>query len=186
MKKLLDPVIFCFGRMNPPTLGHSVVWDKMEDLAEENDCLAYICLSHTEDKKNVIPYEDKVKIVKDYVESMSYALTSVEDLGSNAYQIIGNLKNQGIKKAIFVVGSDRVDDFKDLEDASGINVEVVCAGQRKENGTSKEAASSTKMKEYAKNGQFNFFRQMCPDGGKDLQMAKKLYDLTRSSFQTEA
>jgi hypothetical protein len=54
---------FTFGRMNPPTIGHGLLLDKLANMAKSNPYRIY--LSQTNDaKKNPLAYMDKVKFVR--------------------------------------------------------------------------------------------------------------------------
>ena len=54
-------VYFGFGRMNPPTIGHGKVLDKLSQLAGSNPYRMY--LSQSQDaKKNPLNYKEKIKI----------------------------------------------------------------------------------------------------------------------------
>ena len=56
-------VAFCFGRMNPPTIGHARLLNTTSRASNGGDY--YIFLSHTQDsKKNPLDYQNKVNFVK--------------------------------------------------------------------------------------------------------------------------
>lgn len=177
-------VVFCFGRMNPPTIGHAQVWDTMEDLAQEHDCFAFIVPSHThDDEKNLIPYGEKFSLIKKYVETMCYAQTFVRDLGHSPWDVVGALVDAGAKEIYFVCGSDKFEDFKSLENIDSAKVTVVQAGEdRNEEGSLIERASSTLMRDYARKNEFANYRKMCPDHGRNQELAKMSYSLLRGNL----
>ncbi len=54
---------FTFGRMNPPTIGHEKLLDKLSATAGKNQY--FVFLSQTQDKKkNPLDYNSKVKHVR--------------------------------------------------------------------------------------------------------------------------
>ena len=56
-------IVFSFGRMNPPTIGHEKLLDAMAKNAGRNPYRMY--LSQSQDpKKNPLSYKDKVKIAR--------------------------------------------------------------------------------------------------------------------------
>ena len=56
-------VYFTFGRMNPPTVGHGILLDKITKLSGSDPYKIY--LSHSVDsKKNPLEYKDKVKYAR--------------------------------------------------------------------------------------------------------------------------
>ncbi len=68
-------VAFCFGRMNPPTIGHARLLNTTARAGAGGDY--YIFLSHTQDsKKNPLDYNSKVDFVKSmypqHAEHVSY------------------------------------------------------------------------------------------------------------------
>ena len=59
------PVVFAFGRMNPPTTGHGVLVDKVHELAKKHGAYHEIVLSGSQDKKkNPLDVSTKVKHAK--------------------------------------------------------------------------------------------------------------------------
>ena len=76
---ITDTAVITFGRMNPPTVGHLSLVEKMLDIALENKAYPLIYLSHTYDpKKNPLSYDEKFDLVReafgDYVAGPSHVL----------------------------------------------------------------------------------------------------------------
>ena len=66
-----DSVVFTFGRMNPPTIGHGKLIDKVLSVAKSSGAKAIIYPSKTEDdNKNPLPFRMKVKVLKDVYGSI--------------------------------------------------------------------------------------------------------------------
>ena len=62
---LVPILVFAFGRMNPPTVGHGALVDKVRELAELNKAKHTIVLSHSQDpEKNPLTPEQKLKHAK--------------------------------------------------------------------------------------------------------------------------
>ena len=53
-------VFFTFGRMNPPTIGHGLLIDKLASMSNRNPYRIYLSQSQ-DSKKNPLSYNDKVK-----------------------------------------------------------------------------------------------------------------------------
>ena len=52
--------VFTFGRMNPPTIGHEKLLNKVKDVAGRNSGDWFVYLSSTQDaKKNPLPFQRK-------------------------------------------------------------------------------------------------------------------------------
>ena len=60
-----DSVVFAFGRMNPPTIGHKVVVDKVLSEAASRGADHFIFVSKTQDtKKNPLSQKSKIDYLK--------------------------------------------------------------------------------------------------------------------------
>ena len=103
-------ITFCFGRMNPPTIGHEQVFKTMEAQGGEYK----IFVSQTQDKKdNPLPYSEKIAFVKKI--HPKYAANIVEDPSINTALVAASyLYDQGFRHATFVAGSDRMSAFQKL------------------------------------------------------------------------
>lgn len=160
-------VVFSFGRMNPPTIGHEKLVAKIVSVAKANKADARLFLSRTEgNDKNPLPYKDKLKLAK-----MAFPGV-VQDTPVNTFPAgyMGILKILADKydKVIIVVGSDRVAkvnsfvtqyngkeyDFKEIE--------VVSAGERDPDEEGASGMSASKMREAAKAGNLSAFKSGLP------------------------
>ena len=56
-------VFFTFGRMNPPTIGHEKLLDKLAQSSRGSSYRVYLSQSQ-DNKKNPLPYVEKVKIAR--------------------------------------------------------------------------------------------------------------------------
>ena len=56
-------VFFTFGRMNPPTIGHEKLLEKLARVAGKSPYRVYLSQSQ-DNKKNPLQYTDKVKIAR--------------------------------------------------------------------------------------------------------------------------
>ena len=61
----MSKVVFTFGRMNPPTIGHQKLVDKVEAIAKKEKAPARIYLSHTQNnKKDPLNYAEKISFAR--------------------------------------------------------------------------------------------------------------------------
>ena len=71
MKKFLEkvkedeqthsPVVMAFGRMNPPTIGHEKLVQRVKDIAKDYNAPHHVIISHTVDaKKNPLEVAKKL------------------------------------------------------------------------------------------------------------------------------
>ena len=104
-------VAFCFGRMNPPTIGHAQLINTVARASRGDDY--YIFLSHTQDStKNPLDYDTKV----DFVKRMFPRHADHVSRGSlrTIMEIMEFLYHHGYTDVTFVAGSDRLPNFKEL------------------------------------------------------------------------
>ena len=104
-------VAFCFGRMNPPTIGHARLLNTTARASNGGDY--YIFLSHTQDsKKNPLDYNTKVDFVKamypQHADHVSYG--SLRTI----MEIMEFLYHHNYTDVTYVCGNDRLSAFKEL------------------------------------------------------------------------
>lgn len=176
----MKTVVLSFGRMNPPSIGHKKLMEKMADLARENHADCKLFLSHTCDKKrNPIPYEKKIG----FVRSMGVAgVDVVESPVRTVFEAAEEMGKEGYERVIVVCGSDRLKPFSAIKNyAEKWNlkvVNVVSAGDR--NSLDRfSCASATELRALAcSDGKRAFFRMAgVPDG-----MKEELYETVRSGL----
>ena len=61
----MKKVVFTFGRINPPTIGHQKLVSKVESVAKTARADSRVYLSHTQtNKKDPLPYSEKLKLAR--------------------------------------------------------------------------------------------------------------------------
>jgi nicotinic acid mononucleotide adenylyltransferase len=103
-------VVFTYARMNPPTLGHRMLVDKMKAEAGADDY--WVFLSHNNEKtkdpkRDPLTWEQKVQFVKQIMKPHAAHVISDPSV-KLLYQTFKWLYNQGYRELNMVVGSDRV------------------------------------------------------------------------------
>jgi nicotinic acid mononucleotide adenylyltransferase len=59
----MKKAVVAFGRMNPPTVGHEKLANKIKSVATKEKAKPFIYLSHSQDrKKNPLDYNTKIRI----------------------------------------------------------------------------------------------------------------------------
>jgi len=177
----MKKVIFAFGRMNPPTVGHKKLADKINAVARKERATARIYLSHTNNpKKDPLTYEQKVKFAKQAFGSM---VTK-----SNAKTLIAvmkELETQGFTDVIMVAGSDRVAEFDRLlnkyngKDFTFDSIDVQSAGERDPDAEGVTGMSASKMRLAVQNNDMVSFKKGTPKGIDPEDMfnaVKKVWD----------
>lgn len=175
--------VLTFGRMNPPTIGHEVLAQKVIKTARQSSGTPLIFLSHSSDpKKNPLSYEEKVRLAQAAfgrnIVVKSQARTIIEILK----QLTGQFDNVKV-----VVGSDRVPEFKRIldkyngRDFKFQSVEVVSAGTRDPDAEGVSGMSASKMREAAAKNDKNSFKKGLPRNLKS--MADMVFTMVRAGMK---
>ena len=166
-------VYFTFGRMNPPTMGHGKLLDVLASKAGNNPYKIY--LSQTQDrKKNPLSYSDKVKHVRKMFPKHARSVMINKNV-KTAIDAMTLLYNEGFRKVVFVVGSDRVRTFDVLlnkyngkKSQHGFynfkSIDIVSAGARDPDAEGVEGMSASKQRDNADKNDFTSFAQGLPRG----------------------
>ena len=176
-------VVFSFGRMNPPTIGHEKLVDKINAVAKQNNAMPHLYLSQSYDsKKNPLPYATKIALAKKAFGSMV-----TKSRSKTIMQVAKELEDMGHTKLIMIAGSDRVEEFKTLlnkyngKDYTFDSIEVVSAGERDPDAEGAEGMSASKMRAAASAGDEKAFKSGLP---KKLQSsASKVYQAVRDGMK---
>jgi hypothetical protein len=179
-------VTFCFGRMNPPTIGHKQVLDTMKSQGGEMK----IFVSQSQDKKkNPLDYGTKIKFIKEMFPQ--YANNVVENAALNTIgKVASYLHEQGYNAATFVAGSDRLEDMKSLiTQYNGVEgkahgfykfdvIDFVSSGDREDGAEGVAGVSASGARAAAANNDFNGFQEATGAG----ELAKPLFAAVRKGL----
>ena len=153
--------VMAFGRMNPPTIGHA----KLVDVVKSKPGDPFIFLSQSQKPKtDPLPFVEKLRYAKFFFPNVTIGSGDVKTI-IGALQKIESL---GYKNLIYVAGSDRVKNFKELinkyngKDYVFDNIDVVSAGERDPDAEGAEGMSASKMRQAAANNNFELFSQGVP------------------------
>ena len=155
-------LVFSFGRMNPPTVGHEKLVSVLKRIAKENGADARLYLSHTHEK-------DKEKNPLTYNEKAKYAAKAFDIFTkSNAKTIIDVAKEieaDGYTEITLVFGEDRDAEMIKLikkyngKDYNFNRIDHESAGKRDPKAKGVEGVSGTKLRELAKSGRIEEFKK---------------------------
>ena len=169
--------VYSFGRMNPPTTGHTKLIKKVMMVAKTEKGIPMIYPSKTEDKKsNPLSYKTKVEVLTDVFGNIINTDTSIK----TPFDVLEHLNKKKFSKVVFVVGSDRVREFKknmskfvesDLDNIKDFS--VVSAGDRDPDAEGVKGISGSKMREYVKKDKFKKFKAGLMT--KNSKLAKKVF-----------
>jgi hypothetical protein len=181
---------FCFGRMNPPTVGHGQLIDTVAQAAAGSDY--FIFTSQTQDsKKNPLDYATKVKFIKAMFPQQASHVVYDPSL-KTIMQVAAWLYNKGYRKVTFVAGSDRLENFKELlekynglETANGFykfdSINFVSSGDRDPDADGIAGVSASAAREAAKAGNLAAFAQATGAG----ELSEPLYLAVRRGMLVE-
>lgn len=183
-------VYFTFGRMNPPTVGHGKLLDKLAQAAGKNPYRVY--LSQTTDaKKNPLDYNSKVKHVRKMFPKHARQVMINKNVRT-AIDVLVALYDEGFRKVVMVVGSDRINEFDTLlnkyngtKARHGFynfeSIKVVSAGERDPDAEGVEGMSASKQRENAANNDFVSFSQGLPASMSNTE-ARRLFNDVRKGM----
>ena len=179
-------VAFCFGRMNPPTLGHEKLMDTVQGVGGDYK----IFPSRTQDKKdNPLDPEDKIRFLRLLFPQHAGHIVDDPNLRTIG-QVCSYLYDQGYSHATFVAGDDRLTVMSKLiKDYNGVEgkahgyynfetLDFVSSGARDPDSPGIEGMSSTKAKEKAANGDLQGFAEATGSG----EHAEELFKLVRNGM----
>jgi hypothetical protein len=169
--------VAAFGRMNPPTIGHAKLVDKIKSQKGDH----YIFLSQTQKPKdNPLPFDVKLQFAKKFFPGVNVGHASVR----TPIQMLQMLEKLGYTDVIYVAGSDRVASFDKLfNDYNGKeynfdSITVINAGERDPDAEGAEGMSASKMRAAAASGDLKAFAQGVPD----QKLAQNMYDAVRKGM----
>ena len=188
-EKSRKSVAFCFGRMNPPTIGHARLLNTTARASAGGDY--YIFLSHTQDsKKNPLDYNTKVDFVKSmypqHAEHVSYG--SLRTI----MEIMEFLYHNNYTDVTYVCGNDRLPAFKELLNKyNGIeggktyykfnSIDIVSSGPRDPDDDGVAGASASAARAAAEAGDKEEFKKITGEG----RFAPQLYRAVRKGMLKE-
>jgi hypothetical protein len=188
-EKSRKSVAFCFGRMNPPTIGHARLLNTTARASAGGDY--YIFLSHTQDsKKNPLDYNTKVDFVKamypQHADHVSYG--SLRTI----MEIMEFLYHNNYTDVTYVCGNDRLPAFKELLNKyNGVeggktyykfnSIDIVSSGPRDPDDDGVAGASASAARAAAAEGDKEEFKKITGAG----RFAPQLYKAVRKGMLKE-
>ena len=170
MKKL----VFTFGRMNPPTIGHEKLANKIKEVARKQNATPRIYLSHSQNpKKDPLSYNDKYRFA-----TKAFGIVK-RSQSKQIFQILPEIEKEGFTEITMVVGSDRINEFDRVlkkyngKDYNFNSIKTVSSGDRDPDAQGVEGMSGSKLRQTAKDGDEKTFKS---------GLASKLSDADKKSI----
>lgn len=180
----LKTMVFAFGRLNPPTIGHEKLVSKVMSEAKKHNADHVIVLSKTQ-KAPKDPLDGATKLY--YAKKMfpSANLAVATDVMPTFFGWLKKFYTEGYEKVIMVAGSDRIGEYTRLinqyngkaDQYTFKSVEVVSAGERDPDADGATGMSASKMREYAAKDDFKNFRKGVPRTLKDAEAQELMLEV---------
>jgi hypothetical protein len=178
-------VVLSFGRMNPPHIGHEKLVHKVKEVAAAHNADHHIVLSKTQDHKdNPLTAHEKHKTAKEFFPGANIELA--DDEHPSIVQHAKRL-NKGHDHLHIVAGEDRVKEYHQLldkynkKDYNYKSITVHSSGNRMPSSQGVEGASSSKLRDYAKAGNFKDFAKSIPKHISERKK-KEVFNLVRKGL----
>jgi nicotinic acid mononucleotide adenylyltransferase len=173
--------VITFGRMNPITIGHEKLVNKVVSEAAARKATPMVFLSHSEKPKtDPLSYDNKLKFAK-----KAFGKVIVKSKAKTIIEVAKSLSGK-YETLVIVVGQDRLKEFGALmqkyngKDYTFDKIEIVSAGSRDPDSDGVEGMSASKMRTLAASGDMDQFKKGLP---KKLQRnAKEVYNAVRNGM----
>lgn len=167
--------------MNPPTIGHEKLVNKVRAVARLEKGEPLIYLSHSQDKKkNPLQYIDKIKFAQ-----KAFGKVVQRSNSNTIIKVLQELEKK-YDRVVLVVGSDRVESMRSLiekyngKEYTFETISVVSAGERDPDADDVSGMSASKMRQLAVDDVFEYFSEGLPSLLKGD--AQKVFDLLRKEM----
>lgn len=183
-------VYFTFGRMNPPTMGHEMLLDKLAKAAGKNNYKVYLSKSN-DPKKNPLDYNTKVKFARKMFPKHARQIMKDAKIAT-IMDIATRLYKEGYVNIVMAVDGPRSREFDILlnkyngtEGRHGFynfkSIKFINVGERNDSSEGIDGVSATKQRNAAKDNDFVAFSQGLPKQVSN-QDAKALFNAVRKGM----
>ena len=185
-KAYLKPIVMAVARMNPPTIGHKRLVDKVKQIADACSSKHIIFLSNSHDgMRNPLSPESRLAHVQRLFPDTNFRIAGKDFPGFLSHAT--SVYREGAEYLILVAGSDRAENYEEMMDQYNgplgpfnfKKIAVVSAGNRRE-GDGIEGMSATRMRGYAEMGNYSAFLAGLPPTTEDH--ARQIYDEVRKGL----
>lgn len=178
----MTTAVVAWGRMNPPTIGHQKLVDRLRNVARMHKATPLLFLSQTHKRgKDPLTYNDKIKYAQRAFGRIVQRANNVKTI----IQLMQHLEKK-YSHVILVCGDDRYDEFHTLlnkyngKDFKFDSIKVMSAGVRDPDAEGAEGMSASKLRALAAEENFNEFKSGLPPMLQST--AKQVYDKVRSGL----
>jgi predicted kinase/nicotinic acid mononucleotide adenylyltransferase len=177
----MSKAVITWGRLNPVTIGHEKLVNKVESEAKKRGAMPHVFISHSQDaKKNPLDYNTKYNFAR-----KAFGPVVTKSTSKTIIQVLQEVEKMGHNEVVIIVGSDRVSEFKTLtskyngKDYTFDKLEVISAGERDPEAEGVSGMSASKMRAVAQAGDYDSFKTGTPSKMSEKDK-KAMYDKIRS------
>jgi predicted kinase len=177
----MSKAVITWGRLNPVTIGHEKLVNKVKSEAKKRGAMPHVYISHTQDKKkNPLDYNTKYNFAR-----KAFGSVVTKSNAKTIIQVLQEVEKMGHNEVVIIVGSDRVSEFKTFtskyngKDYTFDKLEVISAGERDPDAEGVSGMSASKMRAVAQAGDYDSFKTGTPSKMSEKDK-KAMYDKIRS------
>ena len=187
----MKKVVFTFGRYNPPTKGHAELITYAVKYAQQHGAEHRIYTSQSHDPaKNPLSAAQKIRFLKQIFPGVNFV---ADRSAITAFAICRKLADEGYDDVTFVVGDDRVADFRTQlskyvkpKTAKDYNPKIHYPFKKFQvisSGARKKGISGTDLRAAVRKGDFATFAKA--SAATDKTLARKIFDTTRAQLNEQ-
>lgn len=152
-------VVLAFGRFQPPTVGHELMVNAVKKIASTQQADHIIFASTNQDKKNnLLSANRKLYYLNRMFPKTNFALGDESSLTD----VLGKL-NKKYKNIVVLAPNDKLPQYQKMVNDSKISgITVITTGERDPDSDSAPGMNSSKMREAARRGLFEVFKNGLP------------------------
>lgn len=184
-------VVVTWGRYNPPTKGHELVFNEAASLANSLGYDLQIHATQTQaNDRNPLPYGLKLEYLRElFPRYRSYIVEDGEGTKTTIQKIFRACELE-FNNFVLIVGEDRVEAFTELltekMESTFRQVEVWSAGERDADSDDIKGVSSSKLRAMALKSDLNNFMAGLPSGVSRSVASALMEDIKRSATSIQA
>lgn len=185
----MKKIVFTFGRYNPPTIGHAELINYTVRLAQRTGADHRIYTSQSQDpSKNPLSARQKIAFLRQIFPGVNFV---ADASARSAFVIAKKLADEGYEDVTFVVGADRVDEFRNSmskyvkpKTAKGFDPKIHYPFKKFQvvsSGSRKKGVSGTDLRNAIRKGDFASFARV--SAARDKTLARRIFDTTRAQLK---
>ena len=172
-----DSVVFTFGRMNPPTIGHEKLLDV--SMSKGSGVHRVYATQSQDNKKNPLDWKTKIKYMRKVFPKHARHIL-MDKRAKTIFDVLTIAYDDGFKNVELFVGQDRLKEFETLVNKYNgvkgrhgfydfVNIKILSAGDRDPDADGAEGMSASKMRAAAANNDLVAFSRGLPPRYRDAE-----------------